>query len=53
VLKGNRFLDVEDIKSFVKKFRDIPVQGFKNCFEQCPKCWEYCKELKGGYFEKF
>jgi hypothetical protein len=35
VLKGMHFLDVEDIKSSVKKvLTDIPVQDFKNCFEQ-------------------
>jgi hypothetical protein len=32
---------------------DIPVQDFKNCFEQWLKHWEHCKELKGDYFEKF
>jgi histone-lysine N-methyltransferase SETMAR len=54
VLKGKRFLDVEDIKSRVKKIlRDIPVQDFKNCFEQWPKHWEHYEELEGDYFEKF
>jgi hypothetical protein len=32
---------------------DIPVQDFKNWFEQWPKRWEHCKELEGDYFEKF
>jgi hypothetical protein len=31
---------------------DIPVQDFKNCFEQWPKPWEKCKQLEGDYFEK-
>jgi hypothetical protein len=35
-LKGKRFSDVEAIKSSEKKFLDIPVQDFKNCFEQWP-----------------
>jgi hypothetical protein len=44
-MKGKCFLDVEDIKSSVKKmWTDIPVQDFKNCFEQWPKCWEHCKD---------
>jgi hypothetical protein len=54
VLKGKRFLDVEDIKSSVKKFlTDIPVQDSKNCFEQWPKHWEHRKESEGDYFGKF
>jgi transposase len=55
VLKGKRFLSTEDIKSSVKKkmLTDIPVQGFKNCFEQWPKRWEQYKELEGDYFEIF
>jgi hypothetical protein len=54
VLKGKRFSDVEDINSSVKKIlTDIPVQDFKNCFEQWPKRQEHCKELEGDYFEKF
>jgi hypothetical protein len=37
VLKGKLFLDVEDFKSSLKKIlADIPVQDFKNCFEQWP-----------------
>jgi histone-lysine N-methyltransferase SETMAR len=48
VLKGTRFSDIEDIKSSVKKkLTDIPVQDFKNCFEQFAKRWEHCKELEG------
>jgi hypothetical protein len=31
MLKGTGFSDVEDIKSFVKKY-DIPVQNFKKLF---------------------
>jgi hypothetical protein len=31
---------------------DIPVQDFKNYFEQWPKRWEHYKELQGDYFEK-
>jgi histone-lysine N-methyltransferase SETMAR len=54
VLKGKRFSDVENIKSSVKRIlTDIPVQDFKNCFEQWPKRWEHCKELERYYFEKF
>jgi hypothetical protein len=53
VLKVKRFSDVEDIKLYVKKMAHIPVQDFKNCFEQCPKSWERCKKLEGDYFEKF
>jgi hypothetical protein len=54
VLKIKSFLDVEDIKSSVKKFlTDIPVQDFKNCFEQWLKRWEHCTELEGDYFENF
>jgi hypothetical protein len=38
VLKGKRFSDAEDIKSPVKNIlTDIPVQDFKNRFEQWPK----------------
>jgi hypothetical protein len=38
VLKGKRFSDVEDIKSFAKKkLTDNSVKDFKNCFEQWPK----------------
>jgi hypothetical protein len=51
VLKGKHFFG---INSSVKKIlTDIPVQDFKNCFEQWPKCWERCKELEGEYFEMF
>jgi hypothetical protein len=54
VLKGKRFSGVEDIKSPVKKLLpDIPVQHFKNCFEQWLKAWEHSKQLKREYFEKF
>jgi hypothetical protein len=54
VLKAKRFSDFENIKSPVgKKLTDIPVQDFKNCFEQWQKRWEHCKELEGDYFEKF
>jgi histone-lysine N-methyltransferase SETMAR len=55
VLKGKRFSDVEDIKSSVKNIlTDIPVQDLKKkTFEQSPKRWEHCKELKGDCFEKF
>jgi transposase len=46
VLNGKRFSDAEDIKLSVKKIlADIPVQNFKNHFEQWLKHWEYCKEL--------
>jgi hypothetical protein len=31
------------------ELRNIPVQGFKNCFMP----WEHCKELEGDYFAKF
>jgi hypothetical protein len=52
VLKGEHSLDIEDIKLSMKKvFTDIPVQDFKNCFEQCLKCWEHGEELEGDYFE--
>jgi hypothetical protein len=52
VLKGKRFLGIEDVKSSVKKkLRDIPIQGFKNCFEQWPKPWGHCKELEEDHFE--
>jgi transposase len=48
VLKRKHFLYVEDIQSSVENiFTYIPVQEFKNCFEQWPKCWENCKELEG------
>jgi hypothetical protein len=51
VLKGKCFLDVEDIKASVKEIlTDIPVQDFKNCFEQWLKHREHCKELEGNYF---
>jgi histone-lysine N-methyltransferase SETMAR len=54
VLKGKRFSDLVNITSYVKKvLTDIPVQDFKNYFEQRPKHWEHCKNLEGGYFEKF
>jgi hypothetical protein len=54
VLKGKRFADVEDVKSSVKNIlTDIPVQDFKNCFEQWQKRLEHCKESDGEYFEKF
>jgi hypothetical protein len=55
VLKVKRFFfDYEGNKSYVKKkLTYIPVQNFKNCFEQCPKRWERFKELDGDYFEKF
>jgi hypothetical protein len=54
VLKGKHFLDIEDIKSSMKKIlTGIPVQDFKNCFEQQLKGWGHCKELEGDYFEKF
>jgi hypothetical protein len=43
LLKGKRFSNVEDIKSSVKKKNGIPVWDFKNCFQQWPKRWEYCK----------
>jgi hypothetical protein len=54
VLKGKRFSDVEDIKSLTRKMcADIPVQDFKNCFEQWPKRWQHCEELEGDYFVTF
>jgi hypothetical protein len=54
MLKGKCFLDVEDINSSVKIIlTDIPIQNFKNCFEQWLKCVEHCKEMEGAYFEKF
>jgi hypothetical protein len=36
-----------------KILEDIPVQDFKNCFEQWPIHWENCKELEGDYLKKF
>jgi hypothetical protein len=52
VLKGKPFLDIDDIKSSVKKILEgIPVQDFKICFEQWPKHWENCKELEGDYLK--
>jgi transposase len=54
VLKGKRFSDVEDIKlSAEEVLTDIPVQDFKNCFQQLSKFWKNCKKLEGDYFEKF
>jgi histone-lysine N-methyltransferase SETMAR len=51
VLKEKRFT-ATDIKSSVKKMlTDIPVQNFKNYFEQWPTHWQHCKELEGDYFE--
>jgi hypothetical protein len=48
------FSEVEDFKTPVKKIlMDIPVQDFKNCFEQWLKRLKHCKELEGDYFEKF
>jgi hypothetical protein len=47
VLKGKHLSYIEDIRSYVKKtFTGIPVQHFKNCFEQLLKGWEHCKELE-------
>jgi hypothetical protein len=47
VLKGKHFLDIEDIKSPVKKnLTDIPVQDFKNCFDQWSKCWEHYEDWR-------
>jgi hypothetical protein len=38
LLKTKNFLDIEDIKSSVTRMlRDVPIQDFKNCFEQ----WEH------------
>jgi hypothetical protein len=51
--EGKCFSDAEAIKSTVKRLTDIPVPDFKNCFEQWPISWEYCKELEGDYFEEF
>jgi hypothetical protein len=42
VLKGKRFSDVEDIKSFVKCFDIYSCSGFLKL-----------PELEGDYFEKF
>jgi hypothetical protein len=53
VCRKERFSDFEALKSSVKKLTYIPVQNFKNCFEQWPKRWEYYKESDGDYFEKF
>jgi hypothetical protein len=48
------FLNVEDIKLSVKIIlTDIPVQNFKNCFEQWLKHLEHHKEMEGDDFEKF
>jgi hypothetical protein len=48
IMKEKRFWDLEDIKSSVKTIlTDILLQDFKNCFEQCSKRWEHCKELEG------
>jgi hypothetical protein len=35
-----------------KCLTDIPVQDFKNCFEEWQKHWEHCTELEGDNFEK-
>jgi hypothetical protein len=63
--KGNSAMDQEcaERKVYLRSQRyyiicenmltDIPVQDFKNCFEQWPMCWEYCKELERDYFENF
>jgi hypothetical protein len=52
VLRGKRFSDVSDIKSSAQEvLTDIPVQEFKNCFQQWPKHWEHCTELWGYYSE--
>jgi hypothetical protein len=37
----------------VKKIlTDIPLQDFKNCFEQWLKCLEHSEEFEEDYFEK-
>jgi hypothetical protein len=46
-------LTLRTLNHLWKKKKNIPVQDFKNCFEQRPKRWEHCKELEGVNFEKF
>jgi hypothetical protein len=55
MLKGKHFSDFADIKSFVgeKKLTGIPVQNFKNYFEQWPMHWKHCRKLEGDYSKKF
>jgi hypothetical protein len=53
VLKGKCFSNIEDINLSVKIIlTGIPVQDFKNCFEQWLKHLGHCKEVEGDYFEK-
>jgi hypothetical protein len=53
VLKGKGLSDIGNIKLCgEKKLTDIPVQDFKNSFEQWLKYWERCKHLQGDRFEK-
>jgi hypothetical protein len=49
MLKAKHFSDVEDINSIICEtvLTDVPVQDFKNDFEQRPKRWEHSKELEG------
>jgi hypothetical protein len=49
-MTGKHFLDAEDIKSVMKILKDIPVQDFKNYFEQWPMHWAHCKEIEENYF---
>jgi hypothetical protein len=43
-LKGEHFLDIEDIKSSVKKFWNIPLQDFITCFELWLRHWEHSRD---------
>jgi len=51
-LKGRRFESIEAIKTnLLAHLRRIPKKAFQECFRTLKKCWQWCIQSRGEYFE--
>jgi transposase len=51
-LKGRRFQTIEEIQeNAIRELRAITGSAFQEAFQQWKKCWEWCIDSRGDYFE--
>jgi len=51
-LKGRRFQTIEEIKeNLLQDLCAVPQNTFQDAFQNWKKCWEWCINSRGEYFE--
>jgi histone-lysine N-methyltransferase SETMAR len=51
-MKDHHYADIQAIKTAVtEQLHSIPESAFQSCFNNLKKCWQWCIDAGGDYFE--